>query len=208
MVDGPMNATPEESQVPRDSDDVPTYAYKPNLVGAPWVFQLKDDGLEWHYGRRSGLVPYDRVQRVRMSFRPATLQSHRFLTEIWSPLSPKLQISSTSFRSMMEQARQDAPYREFVTELHRRFAAAGTAAQFQNGMHPLIYWMGAVVFGVITVALAVLLLWALRHADWTGAVVLAGVAALFLWQAGGVFYRNRPGRYRPDALPPAVLPRG
>lgn len=205
-----MNVTPASESVETavSDDGIPTYAYKPNLVGAPWVFQLKDDGLGWEYGRRSGLVPYDRVQRVRMSFRPATLQSHRFVTEIWSPVSPKLQISSTSFRSIMEQARQDAPYREFVTELHKRFAAAGTTAQFQNGMHPLIYWMGAAVFAVITVALAVLLLWAMRHADWTGAAVLGGVAALFLWQAGGIFHRNRPGTYRPDALPPSVLPRG
>ena len=32
--------------------------------------------------------------------------------------------------------------------------------------------------------------------------------ALFLWQAGNYFRRNRPGRYTPQALPPELMPRG
>jgi hypothetical protein len=31
---------------------------------------------------------------------------------------------------------------------------------------------------------------------------------LFLWQAGNFFRRNRPGPFRPDAIPDSVLPRG
>jgi hypothetical protein len=30
---------------------------------------------------------------------------------------------------------------------------------------------------------------------------------LFLWQAGNIFYRNRPAAYRADALPPLLLPK-
>jgi hypothetical protein len=30
---------------------------------------------------------------------------------------------------------------------------------------------------------------------------------VFAYQLGTYFYRNRPSRYRPDAIPPEVLPK-
>ena len=39
------------------------------------------------------------------------------------------------------------------------------------------------------------------------ALLLVAVMMLyFLWQTGVFFWRNRPGDYRPDALPPQALP--
>jgi hypothetical protein len=207
MVMVPMNASLSEPEGDAADCGSSTYFYKPNLVGSPWVFVLRDDGLAWEFGRRSGLVPYDQIRRVRMSYRPGTLQSYRFLTEIWSPGSPKLQISSTSFRSLMEQARQDAEYAAFVTDLHKRLATAGSAARFQAGMHPVMYWLGAAVFAVIGLALVGFLIRTLLQGDLAGTAVVAGVIALLVWQVGTIFYRNRPGGYRPEALPSALLPR-
>ena len=208
MVTTPMNSSSSE----RDEEDAaaggdPIYFYKPNLVGNPWVFVLRANGIAWELGRRSGLVPYRQIRRVRLSYRPGTMQSYRFLAEIWSEQGPKLQISSTSFRSMMEQARQDAEYAAFVTELHDRLAAAGSTAQFQAGMHPIMYWLGASVFAVIGVVLGGFLLRTLWQGDLTGAAVVAAVIALLVWQVGTIFHRNRPGTYRPDAVPAAVMPR-
>jgi hypothetical protein len=34
------------------------------------------------------------------------------------------------------------------------------------------------------------------------------VLGLFLWQSGNYFRRNRPGSYRPDALPKLLVPGG
>jgi len=186
----------------------PVYLYNPNLMGSPWVFRLLEHGLAWEYGRRSGVVPYDSVQRVRMSFRPATLQTQRFITEIWAPQSPKLQISSTSFRSLMEQARQDDEYSDFISELHRRLAAAGSTARFESGMHPALYWVGVVVFTAIGLTLGGFLLTTLWRKDWTGAAVVGGVLGLLGWQSGMIFRRNRPQTYRPDAPPRVAFPRG
>jgi hypothetical protein len=204
MVSPAMNTnTPEHGSDAAEDRADPVYVYKPNLMGSPWVFHLRADGLAWEYGRRSGLVPYD-----RMSFRPATLQTQRFITEIWTPGSPKLQLSSTTFRSMMEQARQDAEYTEFVTEFHRRIAAVGSKAAFESGMHPALYWLGALVFLAIGVTLFGFLLRTLWQKDWTGAAVVGAVIALLGWQSGMIFKRNRPQTYRPEAPPEVVLPRG
>jgi hypothetical protein len=41
-----------------------------------------------------------------------------------------------------------------------------------------------------------------------GAAVAGVFLAFYLWQLGTFFRRNRPGRYRPDAIPAAVLPGG
>ncbi len=209
MVPAAMN-----SNATSDADDAaaahggdPVYAYKPNLAGALWVFKLTSKGIEWEYGRRSGVVGYDKVSRVRMAFRPATLQGYRFLTEIWSPDSPKLQISSASFRGLTEMSRQDKEYTTFLAELHRRLAAAGSVARFETGMNALLYWIGAAVMTAIGVTLLVFLVRVLMTGDLKGAAVVVGIMALFVWQVGTIFVRNRPRIYRPDALPPVVLPR-
>ena len=39
-------------------------------------------------------------------------------------------------------------------------------------------------------------------------LVIAAFLALFLWQGGNFFRRNRPGLYRPDAPPEELLPQG
>jgi hypothetical protein len=145
---------------------------------------------------------------VRLLFRPMTMQSHRFLTEIWSRDAPKLTIASTSCRSMLEQQRQDAAYRNFVTALHRRIGAAGNNARLVAGSPGFLYWPGLVVFVVIALGLGALAVQGLRTQSLSGAALVGGFLALFLWQVGGYFRRNRPGTYRPDTLPRELLPRG
>ncbi len=201
------NATPNVDDAAAAPSGDPVYAYKPNLAGAAWVFGLTGEGIAWEYGRRSGLVRYGEVSRVRMAFRPATLQGYRFLTEVWSAGSPKLQISSTSFRGLMEQARQDDEYTAFVAELHRRLAGAGSEARFETGMNAVLYWTGAAVMAAIGATLLVFLARVLMTGDLTGAAVVIGVLALFVWQVGTIFVRNRPRTYRHDAPPTGVMPR-
>ena len=149
-----MTAAPDPDDA-ADGDE-PRYAYKPSLVGAPCEFALMPEALHWRIGRRSGDVRYDRVRSVRMSFRPVTMQSHRFITEIRSPDSPKIQISSVSWRSLMEQERLDAAYSAFIADLHRRLAAAGPALFWPACR--LFYWSGVVL--VVVFFSAACVVWA------------------------------------------------
>jgi len=183
------------------------YAYKPALLGAPHEFRLSQDALGWRSGGRALRIPYDRIRRLRLSFRPVTLQSYRFLAEIWPTSGPKMQIASTSWRSLVEHERLDRAYAAFVTELGRRVAAAGAAASFETGTSPVLYWPGLSLFVVVALALAALVVRALQSAETTGAALVAVFLAVFLWQVGGFFRRNRPGTYRPEAVPAEVLPK-
>jgi hypothetical protein len=190
----------------KDATDI-AYAYKPSLVGAPFEFRLAHDALEWSKGSATSRTPYDRIRRIRLGFRPQTMQNHRFLAEVWTVDGPKLQIASTSWKSLVEQERFDEGYRAFVTELCRRTGAAGGQTLFQAGSAAILYWLGVIVFVGASLALAGLVIRALQQAAWGGAAFVAAFLAFFLWQAGTFFRRNRPGVFRSDAVPDAVLPR-
>ena len=185
----------------------PTYAFKPSLIGAICQFTLKPDAMDWQIGGRSGRLRYDRVRAVRLSYRPVTMQSHRFITEIWSADNPKIQIVSASWRSIMEQERLDNAYSAFVTELHRRVAAAGGAAKFTTGLPVVTYWIGVVIFAAVILATGALVVRAISFVQWAATAVVAIFFLVFAYQLGNYFYRNRPGRYRADAIPNGVLPR-
>ena len=184
-----------------------SYAYKSSLVGAPLEFQLAPDALEWRKGGIAGRTPYGSVRRIRLSFRPMTMQNYRFVTEVWPDSGPKLQIASTSWKSLVEHQRLDAEYRAFVSELSRRVGAAGGNTAFDTGSPAFLYWPGVLVFTGASFALVGLSVRALQEQAWGGAAFIAAFFALFLYQAGNFFRRNRPGTYSPDAVPPLLLPK-
>jgi hypothetical protein len=189
-------------------EDSTAYAYRPSLMGAAWAFKLTDDGIEWAAGRKSGRIPFRDIRRLRMSFRPANMQSQRFLTEVWADGAPKLQIVSSSWKSMVEQERLDKPYSAFVAELHRRVAAAATPVRYEQGSNPLMYWPGLIVSVGVMLGLAVLIVRALQVNEMSGAAFIGAFLLLFLWRGGSYLHRNRPGLYRPDVLPAMLLPKG
>ena len=203
-----MDDTPRPDTVATDPppDDV-LYAYRASLMGAPFEYRLTPTALAWQKGRFTGETPYGQVRRLRLSFRPVTMQSQRFLAEVWPVAGPKLVIASTSVRGLVEQERQDAAYRAFVVELHRRMLAAGATTSFECGTRPLVYWPGVVVFFAAALALTGLIVQALVSGTWSAAAIIGAFLLLLLWHMGPFFRRNRPGTYRPDAVPEEVLPR-
>lgn len=203
MWDRPDMETADPSQA-----DAPHYSFRTSMMGPPHEFRLAADALEWTAGRRSGRVPYAAVQRVRLSFRPLSLQTHRFIAEIWGSGQPKLTIASTSWKSLVEQQRQDGAYRAFLTEFHRRVAAQAPGASYETGTAAFIYWPGVILFSGLLFGFAFLVVQALLEQSWAGALFIGVFGAVFVHQMGGFFWRNRPGRYDPAQMPDHILPRG
>jgi hypothetical protein len=183
-----------------------TYTYRPSLLGAPWQFRLAGDVLFWDIGRRSGCAAVRDIRRVRMSYRPVTMQNYRFVTEVWLQDGMRLDIASSSWKSMVEQERLDKPYAGFIGELHRRIVDSGTASLFETGIHRLRYWLGFAVFVAVMLGLAALVVRSLQAAAWVSAALIGAFFLVFLWHGGNYLRRNRPGRYRPDALPDVLVP--
>jgi hypothetical protein len=184
----------------------PLYSYKPSLAGAPWQFRLTREALAWRMGARADSVAYGRIRRLRLSFRPAGMQGRRYLAEIWPASGSKLTIVSSSWKGIAERERLDPGYAAFVAELHRRLAATASPASFERGAPPLLYWPALALSAAAAAAMGGLTIEALRTGVLAGALFVAAFLALFLWQMGGFFRRNRPGTYRPDDLPRDVLP--
>jgi hypothetical protein len=195
------------STEPATAGDRLTYTYRPSLLGSPWQFQLTENGLEWTAGRHSGLMAYDKIRRVRMSYRPTNMQQKRFMTEVWAEGMPKLQIVSSSWKSMFEQERFDRAYADFITALHRCMIEASARAEYQQGSNPLIIWPGFAVFTAVTLGMLWLVVRALQEGAFSGALFIAAFIALFVWRGWNYFSRNHPGVYRPEALPVLLLPK-
>ena len=179
------------------------YAYRSSMFGAAREFRLTGDGIEWTAGRRSGLIPFRAVRRLRMSFKPANMQWQRFLTEVWADGSPNLEIVSTSWKSLVEQERLDRPYKAFVTELHRRIALAGLPARFERGRSPFLYWPSLTVFAGVALVASALIVRALQSDAKGGAAFIAGFLVLFLWQGGNFFAATGRGFIAPRCCRPS-----
>ncbi|MGN6572705.1 MAG: hypothetical protein ACTHLO_14955 [Pseudolabrys sp.] len=183
-----------------------SYSYRPSLLGAEWNLTLHPDGLAWSAGVRSGFTRYAAISRMRMAYRPMSMQMTRFMTELWAPGDPPLRIVSTTWKSMVDQKRLDAEYTRFVTELHARVAAANGAFVCERGRPGLIYWPGLLVFVGVSLALALLIVRALQAHAVAPAVFVGLFFAMFVWHGGTFFSRNRPGAYRVTEPPRDLLP--
>lgn len=183
-----------------------SYAYKASLVGSAHRFELTDDGLSWHSRGRSGLWPYDEISAVRLSFRPVSMQQHRFRADISHISGRRIAILSTSWQTAALMAPQDNGFRAFIVALHARMAKAGSRAALTAGLGRTAYAAVLAFLAMLTVAMAGLLIRALVIGEFAGALFIVGFAALFAWQVGGFVRRNQPRSYSLAHLPESLLP--
>jgi hypothetical protein len=182
------------------------YAYKASLIGAAHQFELTDEGLSWRIAGKSGVWPYADIAAIRLSYRPVSMQSHRFRADIENVDGGRLAVLSTTWQTAALMAPQDQDYRAFITQLHERMQQAGSNTALIGGLGPRVYAAAIAFLTLVAVAIAGLLVRALATGEWAGGLFLVGFAALFGWQVGGFVGRNRPRTYTFDHLPEALLP--
>jgi hypothetical protein len=189
-----------------DKTSNPSYAYKASLIGSAHRFELTEEGLSWRIAGRSGLWHYDEISAIRLSFRPVSMQQHRFRADISRIGGGRISILSTSWQSAALMAPQDSGFRDFLVELHARMARAGSRAELTAGLGRKTYAAVLAVLAVLAVAMVGLLLRALMIGELAGVLFIIGFAALFVWQVGGFVRRNQPRSYGFDTLPKSLLP--
>ncbi|SFQ15575.1 hypothetical protein SAMN05216330_11718 [Bradyrhizobium sp. Ghvi] len=185
---------------------ITSYAYKASLIGSAHRFELTEEGLSWHIAGRSGLWRYDEIGAIRLSFRPVSMQQHRFRADISHIKGGRIAILSTSWQTAALMAPQDNGFREFIVALHARMARAGSRAELTAGLGAKTYAAVLAFMAVLAVAMAGLLIRALVIGEFAGVLFILGFAALFAWQVGGFVRRNQPRRYGFEQLPRSLLP--
>ena len=182
------------------------YAYKASLIGSAHRFELTDAGLSWHIAGRSGVWRYDEISSVRLSFRPVSMQQHRFRADVSRASGGRIAILSTSWQTAALMAPQDYGFRAFIVELHARMAKAGSRAELTAGLGRKTYAAVLAFLALLAVAMAGLLIRALLIGEFAGVLFILGFVALFVWQVGGFVRRNQPRIYTLDHLPTDLLP--
>lgn len=185
---------------------VTSYAYKASLIGSAHRFELTDEGLSWHIAGRSGVWRYDEISAVRLSFRPVSMQQHRFRADVSRASGGRIAILSTSWQTAALMAPQDRGFRDFLVELHARMAKAGSRAELTAGLGRKTYAAVLAFMAMLAVLMAGLLIRALMIGEFAGVLFILGFAALFAWQVGGFVRRNQPRSYSFDRLPRSLLP--
>ena len=182
------------------------YAYKASLIGSAHEFELTDAGLSWQARGKSGVWPYADIAAIRLSYRPVSMQSRRFRTDIEHANRQRIAILSTSWQTVALMAPQDDDYRAFIAQLHARLKQAGGRVALIGGVKPGVYAAGVALLALVAIAITGLLARAVATGAFGGALFLVGFAALFGWQIGGFVRRNRPRSYGFDDLPRELLP--
>ena len=183
-----------------------SYAYKASLIGAAHRFELTDAGLSWHLAGRSGVWGYADIAAIRLSFRPVSMQAHRFRADIRHVDGGRITIISTSWQTAALMAPQDQGFRIFIEALHARMAQAGSRAVLTGGLSRGMYLSALALVALLAIAMMGLLVTALAMRQFSGSAFILGCAALFAWQVGGFIRRNRPLAYTFDQLPDELLP--
>jgi hypothetical protein len=182
------------------------YAYKASLIGAAHQFELAEEGFSFRVAGRSGVWPYAEISAIRLSYRPVSMQSHRFRADIHHLSGARIAVLSTTWQTAALMAPQDSDYRSFIVELHARMAKTASTAVLSGGLGANTYAAALALLALLAVAMAGLLVRAVTAGAFAGALFIVGFAALFGWQVGGFVRRNRPLVYGFDHLPAAVLP--
>jgi hypothetical protein len=185
---------------------ITSYAYKASLIGSAHRFELTDEGLSWRIAGRSGVWRYDEISAIRLSFRPVSMQQHRFRADVSRASGGRIAILSTSWQTAALMEPQDRGFRNFLVELHARMAKAGSRAELTAGLGRKTYAAVLAFLAVLAVAMAGLLIRALMIGEFAGVLFILGFAALFAWQVGGFVRRNQPRSYSFDRLPAGLLP--
>ena len=197
---------PEDAIDHAQDASIVSYAYKASLIGSAHRFELTDTGLAWHLPGRSAVWPYAEITAIRLSFRPVSMQAHRFRADVRHVSGRKITILSTSWQTAALMAPQDNGYRAFIGELHARLNAAGSHAVLTGGLSPRLYEAALVLVALVTFAMGGLLIRAIAVGQLAGIAFILGFAGLFAWQIGGFIRRNRPLTYSFDSIPTGLLP--
>jgi hypothetical protein len=146
------------------------------------------------------------IVEMRLSFEPSRFDAKRHRCEITLRDRAKVSIWSTHYVSVGEFEDRAATYSPLVRALVAHVGAANPACDFRVGKRPLGYWLRLIFVLTAFSALAYMIM-LVGSAAFSGIVIVKLVIiAAFVPLLVRYINKNRPGRFKPEAIPEDALP--
>ena len=186
-------------------DSVPSYRARRTAFERERWYLLDRPGLRVREaGRGERLIPYHSMRGVFLMRTPTRYIRDLYRCRIRLADGARLLLSNQHYLGLGRFEDRGAEYAAFVRALHRRLQ--GHKAVFEQGLGPVAYWAMWGLGLSLGLLLAIVLLAGALNGDF---LLLFGALIGFL-PLGSLVYlflkRNRPRPYRPDAIPPELLP--
>jgi hypothetical protein len=169
-------------------------------------FEMRPDHLAVTQGGRSGDFAYRDILMVRLIYKPRNTTNEGYQAKLYRRDRKTVALTNLSWKSLVDLERQDADYAAFVRALVGRIASANPSVVLEAGFPR---WLHAVTTAAGLIAILALIfvgIQALRHGGWPMALMTVAIGLYFCWWTARYLARNRPRRFRADALPPDVMP--
>lgn len=164
------------------------------------LWRALPDRLEYHSedGALRGVVPYEKVTKVRLAFAPGRLQQGRFLMEV-SGARSRITLTNMHFKSFGDFEDRTVSFFPLVRAVVSGVATARPAAEFRAGERPA-YYFGLLAFVIVVFALMALVLIALPvvPGNFTlSAIIKLGILIFSLPLLFSWAIKARPRRFDP-----------
>ncbi|TVR06530.1 MAG: hypothetical protein EA385_15435 [Salinarimonadaceae bacterium] len=172
----------------------------------PVTFGLRGRNLVVERMAEAQNVSLASVEEIRFTYEQRSFAQNVFRTRLRLLNGATVTLHSVSFRSMIFSERQDAAYGAFVRELCARTARASPSATFHAGRPIVIWWLMAIVAGIVLAGLALFVAYTLAYGEYGATVIGLVVGALGIGQLIPLVRLNRPRPVDPAALPGDLVP--
>lgn len=184
----------------------PTYEHRPRPFSNPLTLTFDADTLVAERGARRETYALAEAEALRLSFSPRNTARLAFTCVLRMRDRRTLTFTSTDWRSLIENARQDDTYAAFVQALAQRIARANPRAQLLAGIAPLRHTLFGVGAAAFALALAYVISTLIGERQWALATLALVLIVWLSLYARDYWSRNRPQSFTADAIPPGVMP--
>jgi hypothetical protein len=183
------------------------YSHRPKPFAAELELELTAFELIATRGRSVQRFPLTAIEKVTLAFSPRNTAHNAFLCSVRATDGKSIKFDSLSWKSLIETEKKNADFTRFVSTLCERAEAGSPQVELHAGVVPFKH-TGMLVIGILMLlGLAASAVYAIGNKS-----TLVGCVALFMlaylsWWMWDYLTRNRPTRFRADAIPPSVLPK-
>lgn len=183
-----------------------TYSHRPKPFSNELDLRLTGTELIAERGRSRQAYPLEKLERIRLSFKPRNIARLAFTCEVRARDGNSVTFNNISWKSLIDIDRPNAAYRAMVSTLIERAAKANPAIRLEAGIAPLRYRVMQGLGVVLATGLAAMVYLAFQNAAYTIAVFALGLGAYLYFWLGDFLRRNRPEAFPAGAIPERVLP--